>query len=334
MKKINRRRKMMKYRYFLIAILTFIIALLICFINLLISNSKTEIKNEEMKKNLHEVSETTDEKQEENIMIFQIDESKKNEEKENHQTDLNKNEEPKEDQKEENKNEEKKQDDTEKVEDIKEEQEHESVIYLTFDDGPTSDSTPKILDILEKKNVKATFFVLHYNEDTEKYIKREHEQGHTVGLHGYSHTYSEVYQSVDSCLNNFKKIQDQVYQTTGVKSKIIRFPGGGSNTISKKYCPGIMTEVTKKVVEEGFRYFDWNVDSDDAGRAKTSEAVYNNVTNGIKKGRSNVVLMHDFSGNHKTIDALESIIDYGKRNGYVFKAITETTPMVTHSVNN
>ena len=135
-------------------------------------------------------------------------------------------------------------------------------------------------------------------------------------------------------LDNFRKIQEQVYETIGKKPNIIRFPGGSSNTISKKYCVGVMTEVTKKALDEGFRYFDWNVDSDDAGHAKTRDDVYKNVTSKIKPGRENVVLMHDFSHNHKTLEALSDIIDYGLQNGYVFRKITDDTKMVTHSVNN
>lgn len=215
-----------------------------------------------------------------------------------------------------------------------EEENATGIIYLTFDDGPTSDSTPQILDILKNRNIKATFFILHYDEQHEQFIKREYEEGHTIGLHGYTHAYAELYQSADTCMENFRKIREQVYQTTGTQSKIIRFPGGSSNTISKKYCEGVMTELVKRTVEEGYRYFDWNVDSDDAGHAKTSEKVYQNVTNGIKPGRNNVVLMHDFAKNNKTIDALNSIIDWGLEQGYVFRKITEETPMVTHGVNN
>ena len=217
----------------------------------------------------------------------------------------------------------------------KEEEENATgVIFLTFDDGPTSDSTPQILDILKKRDIKATFFILHYDEHREPLIKREKEEGHTIALHGYSHTYSEVYPSADACLENFRKIKEQVFQTTGTESKIIRFPGGSSNVISKKYCEGVMTELTKRVIDEGYRYFDWNVDSDDAGHAKTSEKVYQNVITGIKPGRNNVVLMHDFARNHKTIDALDSIISWGLEQGYVFRRITEETPMVKHGVNN
>ena len=222
----------------------------------------------------------------------------------------------------------------EKQREKEEEENATGVIYLTFDDGPTADSTPQVLDILEQNNVKATFFVIHYSEQNEHLIKREKEQGHTIALHGYSHTYSVVYQSADSCLENFRKIGEQVYQTTGINSKIIRFPGGLSNTVSRKYCEGVMTELSQRAIDEGYRIFDWNVDSDDAGRAKTSDDIYNNVTSKLKPGRNNVVLMHDFAGNHKTIDALQGIINFGKENGYVFRKITEETEMVMHHVNN
>ena len=217
----------------------------------------------------------------------------------------------------------------------KEEEENATgIIFLTFDDGPSSDSTPQILDILKKRNIKATFFVLHYDENHEQYIKREQEEGHTIALHGYSHTYSEIYQSVETCLENFRKIKEQVYQTTGIEPKIIRFPGGSSNVVSKKYCEGVMTELVTRVLDEGYRYFDWNVDSGDAAKPKSEEVVYNNVINGIKPGRNNVVLMHDFAGNHKTIDELDRIITWGLEQGYVFRRITEETPMVKHGVNN
>ena len=219
----------------------------------------------------------------------------------------------------------------------KEKQEEESatgIIYLTFDDGPSADSTPAILDILKNRNIKATFFVLHYSDENEKYIIREKNEGHTIALHGYTHTYSELYQSAETCMENFRKIGEQVYKTTGIKSNIIRFPGGSSNTISKKYCEGVMTELVTKVIEAGYRYFDWNVDSDDAGHAKNSQNIYNNVTSLIKPGRNNVVLMHDFAGNYKTIDALDSIISWGIEQGYVFRKITDETPMVKHGVNN
>lgn len=288
------REKILKYRYLLIAILAIIIILLILLIGIII-----KVNNNKNNSNLEIANHQNEE---EDIMLVELDNKKKEEE--------------------------------ERAREKQEEENAKGIIYLTFDDGPSSDATPKILEILERKNIKATFFVVHYNEKNQEFVKREADSGHTVALHGYTHTYSEVYSSVDTCMDNFRRIQEQVYQTTGRKSNIIRFPGGSSNTISRKYCQGVMTELSKRVVDEGFRYFDWNVDSDDAGHAKTSEDVYHNVTSGIKENRKNIVLMHDFSGNDKTVNALEGIINYGLENGFVFRKITEETPMVTHSVNN
>ena len=130
----------------------------------------------------------------------------------------------------------KKKEEEEKAKEKEEEENATGVIYLTFDDGPSQDITPNVLDILAEKNVKATFFVIHYSDSNSSLVKREAKDGHTVALHGYTHTYSDVYSSADACLENFRKIQNQVYQTIGTKQNIIRFPGGSSNTISRKYC--------------------------------------------------------------------------------------------------
>ncbi len=208
------------------------------------------------------------------------------------------------------------------------------VIYLTFDDGPSATSTPKILDILKEKGVHATFFIINYNENTEALVKREIEEGHGIGIHGYSHDYSVIYKSVDAIYDNIKKLQDKIYQTTGTRVMITRFPGGSSNTVSRKYCKGVMTAISQKILAEGFKYYDWNVASGDSGDVKTKEGVYNNVTKGIKPGRNNIVLMHDFSGNNKTIEALPEIIDYGLQNGYRFEVITTDTEMIAQKIQN
>ena len=207
------------------------------------------------------------------------------------------------------------------------------VIYLTFDDGPSSSITPHILDILKAKNVKATFFILNYDEQGEKLVKREFDEGHTVAIHGYSHEYKSIYKSEEAYLSNITKLQEKIQKTTGYLPTITRFPGGSSNTVSK-FNPGIMTRLTKLMISKGYKYFDWNISSGDAGGAKNSQDVYNNVVNGLSKTKQNVVLMHDFASNQKTLNALEHIIDYGIQNGYTFSRITESTPMVTHNVNN
>lgn len=207
------------------------------------------------------------------------------------------------------------------------------VIYLTFDDGPSTNITPKILDVLKEKGVKATFFILNYNSAGEQLVKREYAEGHTVAIHGYSHKYADIYKSVEIYMENITKLQEKIKNSIGYTATITRFPGGSSNKVSR-YNPGIMTKLVKEVVDRGFKYFDWNVSSGDAGGAKTADDVYNNVIKGLSKSKQNVVLMHDFSGNTKTLNALPRIIDYGIANGYTFERITESTPMVTHKPNN
>ena len=205
------------------------------------------------------------------------------------------------------------------------------VIYLTFDDGPRSGTTDIILNILKEKGVKATFFVTSSGPDD--LIKRAYLEGHSIGLHTASHDYSVVYGSVDSYFNDLNIVSDRVEKITGEKSMIIRFPGGSSNTISKRYTPGIMSFLTKEVVNRGYRYYDWNIDSRDAEGGKfNSDEIANFVTSKLSHDRVNMVLMHDIKV--VTKDAIGKIIDYGKENGYTFEAITPYTDMVTQRVNN
>lgn len=204
------------------------------------------------------------------------------------------------------------------------------IIYLTFDDGPNEGTTNVILDILKEEGVPATFFVT--NKGPDYLIKREYDEGHTVGLHTASHNYATVYKSADSYYNDLKQVQDRVKRITGYESKIIRFPGGSSNTVSKKYSSGIMTFLTKDVVNKGYRYYDWNISSGDAGETTSASGVYNNVIRSLSKNKANMILMHDIKP--YTRDALRNIIKYGKNNGYTFAKITMSTPMINHHVNN
>ena len=211
------------------------------------------------------------------------------------------------------------------------------VVYLTFDDGPSADITPKILDILSQENVKATFFILNYDSNKEHLVKREHDEGHAIGIHGWSHVYSEIYQTEETYISNLDKLQEKIKNSIGITTKITRFPGGSSNTISKKYNAqnGLMSRLVKLVQEKGYEYYDWNVDSNDAGSAKNQTQVYNNVIKGLSKKRPNVVLMHDKGGNTKTLNALRDIINYCKQNGYEMRPITYNGGMVSHhNVNN
>ena len=204
-------------------------------------------------------------------------------------------------------------------------------IYLTFDDGP-GPHTARLLDILKNYNVKATFFVTGYNNNYNELLKREADEGHTVGLHSYTHNYGLIYSSVDSYMEDLLRVQEKVREYTGIESKIIRFPGGSSNTISRKYKTMIMTDLTKKVEEIGFRYFDWTIISGDAGDTKDSNQIVENVISRIKENEVNVVLMHDIKP--YTVDSIERIIEYGLANGYTFAPLTMESPVVHQKVNN
>ena len=209
-----------------------------------------------------------------------------------------------------------------------------SVIYLTFDDGPSSTITPKVLDILKETGVKATFFVTGKSDSLNYLIKRAYDEGHTIALHTYSHVYSQVYQSETAYFNDLYKIRDKVKSIIGVENNIIRFPGGSSNTVSRNYNKGIMSRLVNQVTEKGFVYFDWDVGSGDASTGATQSSVYNSVIKGVSPNKTNVVLMHDFENNYKTLNALRDIINTCKSNGYTFAPITSNTPQVTHGVNN
>ena len=204
-------------------------------------------------------------------------------------------------------------------------------IYLTFDDGPREGTTDVILDILKEENVKATFFVT--NGGPDYLIKREYDEGHAIGLHTASHDYKTVYQSVDSYFNDLLSVQNRVKNITGINTMIIRFPGGSSNTVSRRYQNGIMSILTTEVLNRGYRYYDWNLSSGDAeGGRHDADEIYNNVVNGLSKDRVNMVLMHDIKP--YTRDALRNIIQYGKNNGYTFASITDNTQMIKQKVNN
>lgn len=211
----------------------------------------------------------------------------------------------------------------------------ESVIYLTFDDGPSSSVTAQDLDILKKNGIPATFYILNYSPELLPIVKRELSDGHTVGIHGYSHDYSQIYTSPDVAMDNFLKLRDKLYNDTGYAAYTFRFPGGSSNTVSRRYCAGIMTQLSGMVEAAGYSYMDWNVSSGDAASTPlSSDAIAANVINGLKPGRANVVLMHDSGAKAATTAALQRIIDYGNANGYTFASIPEGMTPIHHPINN
>ena len=206
------------------------------------------------------------------------------------------------------------------------------VVYLTFDDGPSA-HTDKILEILNEYNAKATFFVTGNNQKHNDVLKRIVGQGSVVALHTYTHNYAEVYASEEAYFKDLQKISDMVKEATGVESKLIRFPGGSSNTVSKQYCPGLMTKLTKAVQEKGYQYFDWNCDSTDAsGNNVPVKTLVENATS--SSARHINILMHDTDAKGTTVEALPDIIKHYRSQGYAFEALTVDSYPAHHSVNN
>jgi len=205
------------------------------------------------------------------------------------------------------------------------------VVYLTFDDGP-GPYTQELLDVLDRYNVKATFFVTNGKPDYQNLIAEEASRGHTVAIHSASHDYSRIYQSVDAYFDDLNEMNNIIFTQTGKYADIIRFPGGSSNTVSRSYCEGIMSQLVCAVEAKGFRYCDWNVSSGDAGLANTASQVICNVINGIKGRNISIVLQHDIK--KFSVDAVEEIIQWGLSEGYTFLPITSTTPMSHHGINN
>lgn len=207
----------------------------------------------------------------------------------------------------------------------------DKVIYLTFDDGPSA-YTQRLLDILDRYNVKATFFVTGANSAYYNMIGEAYRRGHTIAIHTYKHVYSDIYSSVDNYLADFNKIKDIVVAQTGEEPWLFRFPGGTSNTVSRKYCSGIMTTLAHEMLNRGYVYCDWNVSSGDASGSPTEQSVINNVINGISGKKIAIVLQHDIKS--CSVDAVDNIIEWGINNGYVFKAMEKDTPVVQFKPQN
>lgn len=198
------------------------------------------------------------------------------------------------------------------------------VVHLTFDDGP-SQNTPKVLDILDKYDVKATFFVVYNDEEPYcNYYKEIVERGHTLAIHTASHNYKKIYASVDAYLEDFNQIYSYVYEKTGVRPTLFRYPGGSTNCLSYNAGPAIMEEMERR----GFTYYDWNVSSGDGGNQATRSTIYDWVTSKAVKLNESVVLMHDSGGKGETVSALPSIIETLQDAGCVFEPLSSSTEPV------
>lgn len=201
-------------------------------------------------------------------------------------------------------------------------------VYLTFDDGPSA-NTDTILDILADNNVRATFFcIAQKGEANEKRYQRIVSEGHTLGMHSYSHVYKTVYADMESFQKDVTGISDYLYQITGVRPKFYRFPGGSSNTVST--VP--MKECIRYLNQSGLTYFDWNAQNDDAtGKSYTASQLVEHAMSSVKAAGNNVVLlMHDEQTKTATAQSLPKLIRQLKNAGYDILPITDATPLVQH----
>lgn len=201
------------------------------------------------------------------------------------------------------------------------------VVYLTFDDGP-SHNTGRILDILDEYNVKATFFTI--GNEAEEFVdeyKRIVEDGHSIGMHSYSHKYNEIYKSVEAFDEDFNKVSSYIESVTGTAPKLYRFPGGSSNLVSS--IP--MENFIKYLNDKGITYFDWNVSAQDAeGKELPVDTLLENIFKDINKKDICVVLMHDADNLGTTVDMLPELLKRLVEMDAVILPITENTTLIQH----
>ena len=206
----------------------------------------------------------------------------------------------------------------------------EKTIYLTFDDGP-GPYTQRLLDVLDRYGAKATFFVTDQDSRYIDLIGKAYKAGHSIGVHTMSHDYYKIYASELAFFEDFFTMEEIIKQQTGEYTRLFRFPGGSSNTISR-FNEGIMSRLTRAMNDMGYQFYDWNVYSGDAGETSKTEQIAKNIKEGCAEHRVSVVLQHDIKD--YSVAAVESVLQWGLNNGYSFKALQLDSPTAHHGVNN
>lgn len=198
--------------------------------------------------------------------------------------------------------------------------ENKKVIYLTFDDGPSNKITNKVLDILKENDVKATFFLIGSQiEGSKDVVKRINDEGHSIGLHTYTHKYKCVYCNEDKFIQEMIECRNEINKVIGISPNIIRFPGGSYRHLSNDYL--------KRLHDNNFKIYDWNMDNTDGLNPKLSPyKLYRKSIKGSKDLSDIILLMHCTDMNKNTCASLPQVIEYYKSQGYEFKTITEDTP--------
>lgn len=201
------------------------------------------------------------------------------------------------------------------------------VAYLTFDDGPSS-NTIRILDILAQYDIKASFFVTGASSVAHpEYLQAVFAAGHTIGVHSYSHKYTDIYASPANYLSDFEKMYSTITDITGEAPSIFRFPGGSVNAYNSTNYVEIIAEMTRR----GFAYYDWNVSSGDVAIQATTAEITDNVLSGAAKQNRCIILMHDRLDTDNTVDALPAIIEGLIEQGYTFAPLSSSVRPITFS---
>ena len=207
----------------------------------------------------------------------------------------------------------------------------EKWVCLTFDDGP-SKTTPDVLAALNTAGVHGTFFVVatDYNEKYLPLLTEAAAAGHQIALHSASHEYSDIYQSSDAYWEDIALLKERIAPYVDVESiRYLRFPGGSTNTVSRRYGgKGLMKQLKAEVEQKGLQWVDWNVCAEDAvGGHPSADTIYRNVVHETGEQTHCVVLMHDSSSTHTTAEALPDIIQWYADNGYTFLTVAEALPL-------
>ncbi|MSS62295.1 polysaccharide deacetylase family protein [Velocimicrobium porci] len=206
----------------------------------------------------------------------------------------------------------------------------EKIAYLTFDDGP-SVNTEKVIAILEKEHVPATFFLIgeQITEDKKDLLCTMVEKGHLLGVHTYCHKSEQIYRSADAYIEDALKTADKIQEVTGKKTTVYRFPWGSCNGYLTNICDTIVEEMRKR----GYEYYDWNVSAEDSVGSPTSSSIMRNIEKDFKKYNEPVILMHDSGANTVTVDTLPAIIKRLKEEGYQFATLDKRTEVCHYRRN-
>lgn len=198
-------------------------------------------------------------------------------------------------------------------------EEKKPVVYLTFDDGPSS-LTEKYLNILKKHNIHATFFLIGQQvEEMPEIVERELKEGHEVGIHTYTHESCEIYGSCEAYYKDVNKVRDVLEKKFDYQPRLWRFPWGSANC----YIHSYKEEIVQKLYDQGMEYADWNVSAEDSVGSPTVDSILRNVKKDAFRVKDPVVLMHDSGSNQETLESLEAVIALFEERGYQFETLSQ-----------